>query len=190
MMGKFSGLVIAMALALCVPAQTANAQQARTVAVERLTVTSARPFAAVVATLDGEVGHPNMAEFSKAAESAKTYTELEGIVNRAVGPSGLMLFLKLDIGGVIREESGGDKPKALRYLIGNPLIMKEMAKHVIDAGAYAQVTILIDERSDGVHLSYDTMASFLAPYGNAQALRVARNLDAKIATLLRKAAGG
>ncbi len=73
-------------------------------------------------------------------------------------------------------------------LIGNPLIMKEMAKHVPDAGSYAPVTVLVDERSDGVHLSYDKMVSFLAPYGNREALQVAEDLDNKIETLLREAA--
>ena len=66
--------------------------------------------------------------------------------------------------------------------------MKEMVKHVPDAGSYAPVTILIDERDDGVHLSYDKMESYLLPYGNKAALAVARNLDAKITTLLRECA--
>jgi hypothetical protein len=48
----------------------------------------------------------------------------------------------------------------------------------------APVTILIDERPDGVHLSYDRMASFLAPYQNAAALNVARELDTKVEALL------
>jgi hypothetical protein len=72
--------------------------------------------------------------------------------------------------------------------MGNPLIMMEMAKHVPDAGSYAPVTVLVDERPDGVHLSYDRMASFLATYGNVDALRVAENLDNKVETLLREAA--
>jgi hypothetical protein len=67
--------------------------------------------------------------------------------------------------------------------------MKEMAKHVPDAGAYAPVTVLVDERADGVHLSYDRMASLLAPYENNAALNVARDLDAKVEDLLRQAAG-
>ena len=70
----------------------------------------------------------------------------------------------------------------------NPLIMKEMAKQFPDAGSYAPVTVLVDERSDGVHLSYDKMASFLAPYGNREALQVAEDLDNKVETLLREAA--
>ena len=46
----------------------------------------------------------------------------------------------------------------------------------------------LDERTDGVHLSYDRMASFLAPYGNRDALDVARDLDSKAEDLLRNVA--
>jgi len=66
--------------------------------------------------------------------------------------------------------------------------MKEMAKRVPDAGSYAPVTILIDERPDGVHLYCDRMTSFLAPYQNAAALNVARELDAKVEAMLASAA--
>jgi hypothetical protein len=48
--------------------------------------------------------------------------------------------------------------------------MKQMVEHGPDAGSYAPATILIDERPDGVPLSYDRMASFLATYGSPEAL--------------------
>ncbi len=76
-----------------------------------------------------------------------------------------------------------------RLIMGNPLIMQQMARHVPDAGSYAPVTVLVDERSDGVHISYDRMASLLASYGSADALAVARDLDKKVETLLSEAAG-
>jgi hypothetical protein len=63
-----------------------------------------------------------------------------------------------------------------------------MVKHVPDAGSYAPITMLIEERPDGVRISYDRMASYLAPYGNSDALRVARDLDAKIEQILATAA--
>ena len=66
--------------------------------------------------------------------------------------------------------------------------MKQMVVHVPDAASYAPVTILIDERPDGVHLSYDRVAGYLASYGSELALNVARNLDAKLETLLTAAA--
>jgi hypothetical protein len=81
-----------------------------------------------------------------------------------------------------------DVPKIVRLLIGNELIMKEMAKHVADAGSYAPVTVLVDEPADGVHFSYDKMTSLRAPYENREALEVARDLDRKFEDLLRHAA--
>ena len=66
--------------------------------------------------------------------------------------------------------------------------MKQMIEPVPDAGSYAPVTVLIDERADGVHLSYDKMASLLAPYGSAEALKVAQALDSKVEALLTAAA--
>ena len=92
------------------------------------------------------------------------FSDLEQLIGRDLGAAGLMLFVELDHGAVLRKETGLDKPKIVRLVLGNPLVMKEMAKHVPDAGSYASVTVLIDEREDGVHLSYDRMVSFLAPY--------------------------
>ena len=77
----------------------------------------------------------------------------------------------------------------VRLIMGNPLIMQQMARYAPDAGSYAPVTVLVDERSDGVHISYDRMASLLAPYRNSEALAVARDLDKKVETLLSEAAG-
>ena len=99
-----------------------------------------------------------------------------------------MLFAEFDHGAIVRKGTGRDSPRIVRFIIGNPLIMRRMVQHVPDAGSYAAVTILIDERPDGVHLSYDRMASFLAPYNNAAALNVARELDAKVEALLASAA--
>ena len=135
----------------------------RKVEIERLSVRSSKPFDAVVATLKAGVGRLDLIEFAKASKSAGNFSELEKVIGRDMGPTGLMLFIELDHGAVLRKETGLDKPKMVRLVIGNPLIMKEMAKHVPDVGSYAPVTILVDERTEGVHLSYDRMASLLAP---------------------------
>jgi len=161
----------------------------RKVEIERLSVISSKPFEAAVAAIEAAVGHPDMVAFTKATKDARTFAELESVVQRGLGRTGLMLFMKLDHGAILRKETGLDTSKIVRFLIGNPLIMKEMAKHVPDAGSYAPVTILVDERPDGVRLTYDTMASLLAPYGNPEALSVARDLDSKIKSLLRECAG-
>lgn len=160
----------------------------RKVEIERFSLISSKPFEVVVAALKAAVGHPDMVEFVKTTHGARTFAELESAVHRGLGRTGLMMFMKLDLGEILRKETGLGTPKIVRFLIGNPLIMKEMAKQVPDAGSYAPVTVLLDERPDGVHLSYDRMASLLAPYGSADALAVARDLDSKIENLIRESA--
>ncbi len=156
--------------------------------VQRFSVTSAKPFEHVVAGLEARIGHPDMEVFRRDVAAAKTYAELEKVIHQVIGPSDLMEFTRFDLGEILRKERGKEAPKSLRLIAGNPLIMKQMVEHVPDAGSYAPVTILIDERADGVYLSYDRMASFLGAYGSPEALKVARELDAKVEGLLTTAA--
>jgi uncharacterized protein (DUF302 family) len=159
-----------------------------TVEVERFSLTSLKPFDAVVAAIKSAVGQPNMVEFFKETRATRSFPDLERVVQSGLGRTDLMLFAEFDLGDILRRETGSRTPKIIRLVVGNPLIMREMVKHVPDAGSYAPVTVLIDERPDGVHVSYDKMESYLLHYGNAEALAVARNLDAKITTLLHECA--
>ena len=158
------------------------------VEIERFSLTSSKPFDQVVAALEAGIGHPDMGKFGRSTREARSFAELKSAVEKGLSKAGLMLFMELDQGAVLQKETGQDTPRIIRLLVGNPLIMKEMAKHVPDAGSYAPVTVLVDERDDGVHLSYDRMSTFLAPYGNAQALQVAQGLDKKVEDLLKQAA--
>src|ERR1700752_4412643 len=161
----------------------------RKIEMERFSLTSSKPFDEVVAGVNTGIGHPDMAEFGRSTHEARSFAELKSAVEKGLGKTGLMLFMQLDHGAVVRKETGRDIPRIIRFVIGNPLIMKEMARHVPDAGSYAPVTVLVDERPDGVHLSYDRMSSFLKQYGNAEALKVAKDLDAKVEELLASVAG-
>ena len=158
------------------------------VKLQRFSIISSKPFEKVLQSLESVVGHPDMYAFMKAVTAAKDLAELEQIIHPAIGPSGLMEFTRFNIGQILQKQYGPGSPRVLRLVVGNPLIMKQMAVHVHDAGAYVPVTILIDERPDGVHLSYDRMASLLAPYGNAEVLGVAEGLDSKVEGLLEAAA--
>jgi len=158
------------------------------VPIRRVSVVSSRPFEEVVRRLTATIGHPEMNAFHKALAAATTVADLERVVQGATGSSDLMEFIRFDAGEVLRKGRGGRGPKILRLVVGNPIIMKEMAKTVPDAASYAPITILIDERADGVHLSYDSLASLIAPYGSQAALAVAGQLDAKVEGLLETAA--
>src|SRR5688572_22457766 len=144
------------------------------VRVRRFSVVSSKPFEEIVRMLTATIGRPDMKAFHSAIVGARTIGDLEQVVQGAIGSSQLMEFVRFDAGEVLRKEPGGQGPRMLRLLVGNPLIMKEMARTVPDAASYAPVTILVDERVDGVHLSYDSMASRIGPYGSEAALAVAR----------------
>jgi uncharacterized protein (DUF302 family) len=148
--------------------------------VQRFSITTSKSFKDVVAGLESRIGHPDLTAFRKNISAARTDSELQKIVQAATGSSGLMEFTRFDLGEVLRKDLGSGGPQSLRLVVGNPVIMKQMVKFVPDAGSYAPVTILVDERPDGVLISYDEIVSFLTSYGNAEALQVAKDLDFKV----------
>lgn len=158
------------------------------VQVSRFSVVSSRPFEEVVGRLTATIGRPDIKAFQKAVADARTVADLEKVVHATTGASDLMEFIRFDLGDVLSKERGGQQPRILRLVVGNPLIMKQMVETVPDAASYAPVTILVDERAGGVRLSYDLMVSLLAPYGSQPALEVAKKLDARIQSLLTAAA--
>jgi uncharacterized protein (DUF302 family) len=161
--------------------------QTREFSGRRWSIISQKPFDAVVAAVEAKIGRPNMGEFASSMAAAATYEDMQKVVQGSVSEIGLMEFMRLDHGAVLAKAGVDGNPKSVRLIMGNPLIMQSMTRLVPDAGSYAPVTVLIDQRPDGVHLSYDEMASFLAPYGNADASIIARDLDAKVKRMLKSA---
>lgn len=159
----------------------------RQIQVQRWSITSQKPFDSVVAAVEAGIGHPRMSDFGQKLAASTTYAEMEKVVQAAVSSIGLMEFMRFDVGAVLAKAQVNGNPKSIRLVMGNPLIMQSMARHVPDAASYAPVTVLIDQRPDGVHLTYDEMASLLAPYGSPEALGIARDLDAKVKALLEGA---
>lgn len=158
------------------------------ISVRRFSVVSSRPFEEVVARLTATIGQPDMPTFHKDVAAATNLDELKAVIEGAIGSSQLMEFARYNAGAVLCKARGGPGPRILRLVVGNPLIMREMVEPVPDAASYAPVTLLIDERADGVHLSYDSMASLIATYGSEAALAVAKDLDTKILGLLEMSA--
>jgi len=120
-----------------------------------------------------------MRTFESNIVDAKSFVNVEKFIAGVTGSFGLMQFMRLNLGGVVQKERG-NAPQSFRYLIGNPLVMKRMLENVPEAGSYAPVTVLVDERPEGVRLSYDRMSSLLSSYENEKALSVARELDRRL----------
>src|SRR5258708_39074117 len=121
-----------------------------------------------------------MMEFIANMTAATSYEEMQKIVHDSVSEIDLMEFMRLDHGAVLAKAGVDGNPKSVRLVMGNPLIMQSMTRLLPDAGAYAPVTVLIDQRQDRVHLSYDEMAGLLSPYGDAEALEIAGELDSNV----------
>jgi uncharacterized protein (DUF302 family) len=107
----------------------------RKIEIERFSLVTSKQFDEVIAGVNAAIGHPDMAEFGRSTHEAHSFAELKRAVEKGLSKAGLMLFMQLDQGAVVQKETGQDTPRIIRLLIGNPLIMKEMAKHVPDAGS-------------------------------------------------------
>jgi hypothetical protein len=118
----------------------------RKIVIERFSIVSSKPFGQVVAAIEAAIGHPDMREIWKNVAEAKSWPEVEQVINSALGPSGFMEFVRFNHGQFILKERGANAPNILRIVLGNPLIMRQMAEHAPDAGSYAPVTVLVDER--------------------------------------------
>jgi uncharacterized protein (DUF302 family) len=124
--------------------------QTHQVNVQRCSLISRKPFDAVLAALEEAIGRPNMVEFTVKVAAAKTFEQMQNVINESVSRIGLMEFMRLDHGAILAKAGGDGDPKSVRVIMGNPLIMQSMARLVPDAGSYAPVTVLVDERADGI----------------------------------------
>jgi len=163
------------------------------VLIRRHVFDSERPFPDVLGAIFGGISQPDIeALFGKVATST-SYEQFSSIVRHAQGSAGLIRFMELDLDRAFtldpqaRDRAGC---RLVRLIAGNPVTMGEMTRHVADAGSYAPVTILVEEKTvGGTRVAYDTVASAIAPYLDAAASQVARRLDAEVLELLHQATG-
>jgi uncharacterized protein (DUF302 family) len=119
----------------------------RKIEMERFSLITSKRFDEVISSVNAAIGHPDTAEFGRSTHEAHSFAELKSAVEKGLSKLGLMLFMQLDHGAILRNDTGHETPKMICLVIGNPRIMKEMAKHIPDAGSYAPVTVLVDERA-------------------------------------------
>ena len=161
--------------------------------VRRHVLTSERPFQVVLDGIYTGISQPDLAALFAKLAASTSYEEFTGLVRAAQGSAGLLRFWHLDDDHVLaldpqaRDQAGR---RLVRLIAGNPVTMGQMTRHLPAAGAYAPVTILIQELPDaGTQVAYDTVASAIAPYADAAASQVAQHLDTEVLRLLRHATG-
>jgi uncharacterized protein (DUF302 family) len=138
----------------------------------------------VIAALLDDVGHQPV-PIDTFSERYKTWEEYQSAVESHVGPSGFILFAKLDHGSWIKK--AGIDQRVVRFIIGNPLIAITMIRHDITAALFAPVELLVvEEPGGGASLSYVRPSSLMVIETNAPLLAAAEDLDAKLQALAAK----
>lgn len=167
-------------------------EQVLDVQVRRHVLDTDRPFADVLEGIYGGISRPDIAKLFGQLAASTSFDEFASLVRQAQGSAGLMQFLQLELDSALSldpQAASWHGRRLVRVIAGNPVTMGQMTRHVPDAGSYAPVTLLVEEKPDGgTRVSYDSVASALAPYQDAAASEVARHLDAEVLTLLRRVA--
>ena len=167
-------------------------EQVVDVPIRRHVMTSERPFQDVLDGIYDGISQPDIGALFARLAACSSYDEFSTLVGRAQGSAGLMRFLHLDDDHALALDPQADQAgrRLVRLIAGNPVTMGQMTRHLPAAGSYAPVTILIQELpGGGTQVGYDTVASAIAPYGNAAASEVAQRLDTEVLSLLHHATG-
>jgi uncharacterized protein (DUF302 family) len=154
----------------------------QTIQVEHVRIEAAKPFAEVKATLEKLVPplDPAVPEALRQGDIGRAKEVLQR------GPE-LAIFSARDHGGLLRV--AGLARKAVQYEIGNPLTATRMTQHQLPAALYAPLRVVLYENEDGhAVFEYDRPSSLFGQFGDERVTAVARELDAKLESVLIKAA--
>lgn len=164
-------------------------EHVREVPLRRHVFDTDRSFSDVLDGIYGGISQPDIQSLFREIAASTSYDQLSSLVEQAQGSAGLMVFLRLDLDGALAldpEAPDWHGRHLVRLIAGNPVTMGQLTRHVADAGSYAPVTLLVEEKPDGgTRVSYDSVASALAPYDDPAASKVAGRLDTEVLTLLR-----
>lgn len=154
----------------------------------RIQVNTTRSFDEVVAGLRALMGRADRDRFEAVAQAANSEAEYARLIEAGfVGESGFMLFSEFDHGAWLKKF--GLHRRALRWILGNPLIAITMLRHDIGAGLFVPVEILLTDRPEeqGSSVSYVRPSSAIAIEDNPPLLTAAQALDAKLDMLITRA---
>ena len=155
----------------------------RKVSVEHRALECSRPFEAVHKALVESVPalKPELSEILVRGDQEKIATA------RRDWPK-LWIFLVRDHGALTAAD--GQTSKAMQYEIGNPLTAERMTRHVLAAGLYAPLRVILYEDASGRAIfEYDLPSSLFGQFGDEQVAQVGQELDAELEAALLGASG-
>jgi hypothetical protein len=153
-------------------------------AIEHRTMSCARPFEVVHQALIDSIPalRPEVSEILARGQKERV------AIARRDWPK-LWLFMMRNHGELTAAD--GLTSKAMQYEIGNPLTAERMTRHVLAAGLYAPLRVILYETSAGhAVFEYDLPSSLFGQFRNDHVAAVGRELDSELETVLQAAGGG
>jgi uncharacterized protein (DUF302 family) len=116
-----------------------------------------------------------------------SWASIEAAVEARLGPDGLVALARLDQGALL--SLSGEPLEATLYLVGNPLVARQLTRHSAAAALYAPFRVAIFSDAAGAHVSYDQPSSVFASLASPLIDQIAAQLDRKIAAAADHACG-
>jgi uncharacterized protein (DUF302 family) len=146
--------------------------------------TLAAPYERFTRAFESMLGVMTTGTLTDLGSAAEARARLESFV----GPSGFTLFQTVDHGGLLTAFTGR-KVRATTFVFGNGLIAIEMTKHVPEVGLYVPLRLYVIEKGPNhLLLTYDRPSAMLGQFASKDVDRVAEMLDAKVESLIARAA--
>jgi hypothetical protein len=147
--------------------------------VKHVCIWTTTPFDEVVGHLRALVGVFDADSINECMACGAPAESILRMFSEMVGPSGFMSAFESNLGAVLGLQ--GEPTKAVRFLVGNALIMASMLTRVKSIGLYTPLSILIWAGEHRTCIEYDRPSSLLGQFRDSDVLEVA--LDEKLSAL-------
>lgn len=120
-------------------------------------------------------------------DSNKSYEEVVDALKSLVAKNGMMMMAEVNQGQML--SMTGLSLKAAVFLVGNPVIGKQLFEQNQAVGLYVPLRVAVYVDANGkTHVAYDRPSSLLGQFKNEQVKMVAKMLDDKLEGLAGMAA--
>jgi uncharacterized protein (DUF302 family) len=155
----------------------------------RIRIDSNKTYEQAVTALFAEIGEKPESITDLPATFFRDWGSFATEITRHLGSSGFMLMHLIDHGEWLA--TAGINRKALRAILGNPLIAITMLRHDLTAALFAPVELLLlEEDHNRSSLTYIKPSSLMVVDDNPPLRAAAQALDEKLAALVAKVAAG
>jgi hypothetical protein len=151
--------------------------------VHRMTIPTGMVLPEFRARFEDAVPHLPLDQVRELVSRGAPWGEMVDLVGR-VAPWGFLLYWTNDVDPVVR--LAGDSSSGVAYLMGNHIIMERMFRYEPSVVMYAPLHVAIWSHSDGqAFFTIDRPSDQFASFGHPAVAAVGRELDSKLAHLLR-----